>query len=407
MDADLTLRPVADDEFAAYCHAMGRVFLEPTRDEDVERWRPLCDLDRFLVAVTDDGQFVGTAGAHRFLMSMPGADPVPCAGVTDVTVRPDRRRRGLLRGMMQHLLEDAVAHDEPWAALYASEGAIYGRFGFGPSEPAQALEVPREALATVRGDSGLVTLVDAEQAKASFPDIIAMHARGRGGMLQRTSAWWSAWLDHEQDRTANGAFQHRWHAMVPGRGYAVFRATVGDSARRGPDGVLKVEELIANDPDATAALWAFLASVDLVETVRAGHRPLDDPLPFLLANEAAVDSRPSAPLWTRLVDLPTALCARGFDVAAQLVLEVHDEMRPANTGTWSLEAAPDGSECRRTDAAPDVAMSTGTLATLALGGVTATRLADAGLLPGTDPAVVGRLDRLFAVGRTPWTSFEF
>lgn len=52
-------------------------------------------------------------------------------------------------------------------------------------------------------------------------------------------------------------------------------------------------------------------------------------------------------------------------------------------------------------------LPTTTLATLFLGGYRATTLADAGRLPGTAAEVVGRLDRLFAVARAPWTPFDF
>lgn len=88
------------------------------------------------------------------------------------------------------------------------------------------------------------------------------------------------------------------------------------------------------------------------------------------------------------------------------MLEVADEQLPANAGRWALDAAPDGVACDRTGDEPDVTLSTATLAALALGGHCATQLADAGLLAGTDVAVVRRLDRLFAVDRSPWTPFK-
>lgn len=404
MDPSLTLSRLRDDEFLAFGHAMEKVFLEATTDEELERWRPVIPLDRFLSVTDPSGAFVGTAGAHPLPISMPGAEPVPCAAVTAITVRPDHRRRGILRAMMQRLLDDAVAAEEPLAALFATEGTIYGRFGFGPSAPAEGLTISRRALATVDGDPGLVQLVDADRAKQLLPVVAAGHARMRGGTLQRDDAWWPLWLDH--DRDSDGAYGARWHAVVPDRGYAVFRATDGEWSNRRPEGRLKVEEMIANDPEATAALWAFVASVDLVATIEASYRPVDDPVRFLLDNEAEVDTRPGMPLWTRLVDLPAALTARGYGVSDRVVLDVVDEQVPANTGRWSLEVSPEGASCTRTEDAADLVVPTATLATLALGGYRATQLADAGRLPGTPPAVVERLNRLFAVARAPWTPFD-
>lgn len=405
MDASLTLRNPRQDEFLAYGRAMEKVFLDAPSDEEIERWRPVCPLDRFLAVTDAAGEYVGTAGSFPMQISMPGADPVACAGVTAVTVRPDQRRRGIMRAMMQRLLDDATAAGEPVAALFASEGTIYGRFGFGPSAPAEAITIRRDALATVDGDPRLVELVDADHAKQLLPPIAAAHARLRGGTMQRTEAWWPLWLDHDRDE--DGPYGARWHAVVPDRGYAVFRATDGDWPRRRPEGRLKVEELMATDPESAAALWAFLASIDLVTVIEAPHRPVDDPVRFQVDNEAEVDTAPGMPLWTRLVDLPAALSSRGYEVDDRVVLEVTDDQLPANTGRWALEASPEGAACRRTDETPDVVLPTTTLATLSLGGYRATTLADAGRLPGTPEGVVRRLDRLFAVDRAPWTPFDF
>lgn len=407
MDPSLTLRNVTEDEWVAYGRAMARVFLEPVKDEEIERWRPACPTDRFLVVTDERGEIVATSGSHPLRISMPGADPVRVAGVTAVTVRPDHRRRGVLRSLMQRLLEDAAGVGEPWAALYASEGEIYGRFGFGPAAPATSFEIRREALATVDGDVGSVVLLDAEEAKKELPGTVEDHARQRGGMVLRDDAFWDLWLDHHVEQDPEGEFKARWHAVVPGRGYAVFRAKDGEWARRRPDGILKVQELVANDAEAAAALWAFLASVDLVEVVRAGHRPVDDPLPFLVANEAAVDATPSSPLWVRPVDLPAALTSRAYEVADRVVLEVRDEQLPANDGTWALEVGPGGATCTRVDEAPDVQLPVMTLSTLVLGGYPATQLADAGRLAGASAETIRRLDRLFAVPRAPWTPFVF
>ena len=51
------------------------------------------------------------------------------------------RRQGLLRRMMDALVDDAVADDEPVAMLTASEGSIYERFGFGISTRHQVIEL--------------------------------------------------------------------------------------------------------------------------------------------------------------------------------------------------------------------------------------------------------------------------
>ena len=83
-----------------------------------------------LVAAWEDGRTVGGSGAFPFGLSVPGGE-LPCAGITVVGVTPTHRRRGILRRMMRMHLDLAHERGEPIAALWASEGAIYGRFGFG------------------------------------------------------------------------------------------------------------------------------------------------------------------------------------------------------------------------------------------------------------------------------------
>ena len=48
-----------------------------------------------------------------------------------MSVLPTHRRRGILSALMRRQLADIAAGSEPVAALFASESAIYGRFGYG------------------------------------------------------------------------------------------------------------------------------------------------------------------------------------------------------------------------------------------------------------------------------------
>lgn len=407
MDPSLTLRRITDDDFLDWNRAMARVFMESFEEKESERWRALCPFDRFVTVTSPDGAHVGSAGSFPLSMSVPGGDPQGCAAVTAVTVRPDWRRRGVLTAMMQRLVDDAAQAGEPWAALYASEGTIYGRYGFGPAADRVNHTIARDALATVDGDPGLVEVIDADRALEALPPIAAAYAGQRGGTVLRDQEWWRDALMSHQESALGSDWGARWHAVIPGRGYAIWRGKDGDWTHRRPNASLRVSEVVATDADAFHALLAFLASIDLVQEVQFPARPVDDPLRFAVANEAAVDTVPNLPLWVRLVDLPAALVGRGYDVTDRLVLEVSDDQLTSNTSRWSLEVGPDGAECQRTEAPPDVILSASHLATLSLGGFSATRLAGAGHLGGTDPSVIRRLDRLFAVARAPWSAFDF
>ena len=70
--------------------------------------------------------------------------------ITDITVSPTHRRRGLLRRLITDDLQDAVDRGVPLAALTVSEGSIYGRFGFGPATHVQHVEVDTTARFALR-----------------------------------------------------------------------------------------------------------------------------------------------------------------------------------------------------------------------------------------------------------------
>src|SRR4029077_14090730 len=88
------------------------------------------EFDRTLAAF-DDSTPVGVTGCYSFQLSVPGAEMLPAAGVTFVSVLPTHRRRGVLSRLMRRQLADAQERGEPLAILWASESVIYPRYGYG------------------------------------------------------------------------------------------------------------------------------------------------------------------------------------------------------------------------------------------------------------------------------------
>src|SRR4051794_24920553 len=93
---------------------------------------PVAEMDRSLGLFEGD-QVVATSGIFSRTLTVPGG-VVPCAGVTWVTVAPTHRRQGVLTAIMRRQLDELHGQErEPVAALWASEFAIYGRFGYAPA----------------------------------------------------------------------------------------------------------------------------------------------------------------------------------------------------------------------------------------------------------------------------------
>jgi predicted acetyltransferase len=153
--------------------------------------------------------------------------------VTAVTVVPAHRRRGLLTAMMRRQLDDVRAGGEPVAALWASEAAIYGRFGYAPAT-AHAHLVARRPAARLAAHAQPSPRADPVRAGPAAEHLEAMrevHARvvpTRPGMLDRPGAWWEDRLhDSEADRGGAQPLQ----AVVCDDGYALYGSSPAPTRR--------------------------------------------------------------------------------------------------------------------------------------------------------------------------------
>src|ERR687896_2433949 len=139
----MELRPATREEFGEFSRAAMSAFHRELSDEDRERYERIDEPERSL-AWFDGGRIVATTGAFTRELTVPGA-VVPCAAVTAVAVVPTHRRRGLLTAMMRRQLEDLRERGDPVAGLWASEGVIYGRFGYGVAARSARLQARRPA----------------------------------------------------------------------------------------------------------------------------------------------------------------------------------------------------------------------------------------------------------------------
>lgn len=401
----LEMRSVTSDEFLVWARAVMVHFHEDDSDEELERHREVTELDRTL-AVFDGDRIVANLGVDSFSCTVPFADPLPCAGVTAVGVASTHRRRGLLNRMMTRCLEDAVDRGEPLASLYASEAAIYGRFGFGVAAVQYSYRLAQSWFTLAApADVGLVEAVDADAAAAAWPAIFDAVRCGRPGMMSSSPERWRLWLGNDPDSWRDGASARRL-VQVPGRGYAAYRLKP-DWGDAGPDGTIKVEALLAVDAEAEAALWQFLFGIDLMARLEAKLRPADDALPLMLVHRDRLRVREGEPLYLRVLDVPAALTGRGYAGADTLVLEVRDRQFIANDGRWRLAAGRDGAKCDRTDEPADLELDIADLASAYVGGVRTTQLVAARRVREPTAGAAARADRLFAADAAPWTPFIF
>jgi predicted acetyltransferase len=391
----MELRRVSREEMDDFGRAVMSAFHRELDDEDRRMYERTDEPDRSL-AWFDDGRIVAGTLIYSRHVTVPGGI-VPCAAVTAVGVRPTHRRRGLLTALMGRQLEEIRARGEAVAILWASEGAIYGRFGYGLASRIGRITARRPAARLVAppppGDP-----LRAGPAAEHLEHMRAVHERvraSRPGMLDRPGAWWDARLHDPQSRR-NGA--QALQAVVLDDGYALYAVRPGRDDDDLPSGEVVVTELVAATAAARAALWAFLLDQDLTRTVSWTIAPPDEPLWLMVSDSDAVRVLLQSALWARLVDVPAALSARTYASDPDVVLEVADAFCPWNAGRYRLA----GGVCEPSDAEPDLALDAAVLGAAYLGGTTLRELAAAGRVAELRAGALDRASDAFAGSVAPW-----
>ena len=336
---------------------------------------------------------------------------IPFAGVTAVGTLPNKRRRGYVRLAMEQSFREQKERGQAIAALWASQSAIYHRFGYGIVSTQTMYDVDPRDVVFVEAPSGagIVRLSDEPEMDVLEPLYDAFVAH-RTGPLERNDALWTRGFgplrkppDEEGPlRIAiyEEAGQPLGYAIFTNREYdwGMLRSTQGDSSRPQQ---LWLRELVALTPGAYVALWQFLASHDLVYRIVAGRMPEDDMLWTTMRDPRVLRRRTWDGLMTRVVDVEKALPLRPYGQAGRFTFELDDELCEWNQGTWTLETDAAGAHVARSDESASVRLSAHGLGPLLFGYHSATELARVGWLDADDPAGLVDWDRAFAIPQRP------
>ena len=413
------IRPIEEGELDAFLNVDEHAFnTSPWSDDDRRVGIDRFEFDRTLAAF-DDTTPVGVTMCYSFRLSVPGQEMLPAAGVTFVAVLPTHRRRGVLRSLMLRQLADVRDRGELLAILWASEAVIYGRYGYGRASWQLGFTLRRGEgrltdMATSAADGLRLRIAEPEAALPELAKVYDAVLTTRPGMFGRSEAWWrSAIYDPAEQRQGAGPLRCLLAEDASGpRGYALYSGvdTWTDSL---PENVLKVRELMAADPAASDTLCTDLFSRDLTTEFRLPHRPVDDPLLYQLADPRRTRPKLNDNLWVRIVDLPRALAGRRYACPVDLVLEVRDEILPANAGRWRLSTtaeAPGGglaASCVPASSPADLALDVAELGAAYLGGTRLGAMAGNGLVAELRPGATRQLSAALAWDPAPWCPMVF
>lgn len=412
------VNPVSSDDVRPWFASMATTFLDDTEGETFERlveaWRRDWPAERIWGARVH-GRWVASLATQDRTITVPGPGgttrDVTVDALTAVAVNATHRRRGLLTRMLTDSLQVARERNAPFSILIAAEWPIYGRFGYAPaSRYATYRYYPRRS-PLAGAESGSIRQVDPADLDGIAAQVFDRARVRRAGQIDRRGEWWPRRLGLDgyrpikRGKTPN-YYVHESDGRPDG---LLWWSAERDFELNGDLGAVTVGDLTAATDTAYRNLWAFLSGIDAVGEVVLDHRPIDEPIRWLLADGRALrQTYTGDDVWVRLLDIPAALAARSYSTSDRLVIDVVD----ADTGGYAagrylLEAADGESSCRRTEQSADLRVSQRTLASTYLGAFSLRQLAITGAFDELTPGAIDRADAMFATTLAPWNATMF
>lgn len=322
-------------------------------------------------------------------MTMPDRTQLPAHLISDVTVSPTDRRRGLLRRLMTDDLTEAHERGLPIAALTVSEATIYGRFGFGPATFVNAIEVDTSQRFSLRQrSSGTVEMIEPEAIWPVAQQVFGrFHERTPGSITRpaferpHTTGEWDFEKQAKDDQLR--AAVHLDDSGEPD-GYVTYLFAGWDKRPR----TIAVRSLVGADTAAELALWEFLGSIDLVEQITFGRaRPGGGALPWALVDQRGIKITSAEDgVWVRILDADACLAHNGWTGSGEVTIGVEDALGFAS-GTFVLRGHEGSVAVERTETEPEVAIDLDALGSLLFGAVDVSTLAAASRVRGDHEAI--------------------
>ena len=349
-----------------------------------------------------DGQptMVTSYSAFPFTTRVNGR-AVALAGISTVGTRPEYRRQGLVRKIITQAFSAQYGRGQCLAGLWASQAAIYQRYGFAASGGLREYEVDTADIHLHANFAARPVLrFDGVEVLDALRDVYKRFIAERTGYLHRSKSLWlnNVFAPPAEDGPVYVALAGTLEAPT---GYLVYTLRARRVAHRARAQEIRVRDFAWLDLPSYGSLWHYLRRHDLVGRVVWSTAPVDDPAADLFVEPRLLHAHDMEGTWWRVVDIKTALAQRGYEVERSVVLSINDDdLAPWNNGRWHVEVGPDGAQVRSTNAAADIELSVRALSSLYSGNRDARQLANAGLLVGSRKTVTD-LDQMMRTRYAP------
>ena len=353
-------------------------------------------------------KLVASYGAIPFTMRANGR-AMAMAGVTIVGTLPEYRRQGLLRRIVEQSFKDMKQRGQTVAALWASQAAIYQRYGYSLCAAQRRYEVDTVDM-TLLSEVPTGYQVRREATADAVPtlkDLYRTFIANRSLYLHRSTPLWQGGVLADRDGEGPTHVAICRNGNGEAMGYVVYtlRESKVDHPARGQE--IQIRDLVWLHIDACRALWAFVARHDLVGRVIWANAPADDPAWELFAEPRMLNAQDKEGVYFRIVDVAGALGERGYSADGEIVIGVGpDRESPWNQGNWQLSVAGGEGTVRATTDPAEVQFSIKSLSSAFSGFRRVSALAAWGLVEGEADAIA-RADAIFATPHAPHSPDHF
>ncbi|QKS70562.1 GNAT family N-acetyltransferase [Paenalkalicoccus suaedae] len=277
------------------------------------------------LVIEEDGQIVSKLTVLPLYTYLHGL-MIPMGGVSGVVTLPEHRRRGHVAKLLHHAFSQMKQEGQLLSFLYPFSVPFYRRFGYELFADQQKITLTRAQLPAKQPYKGSYQVVEKGQAIELLDKVYQEWATDKNGPLVRDKKWWK-----------QSIFKRKKGRMVvykndndTPRGYMIYEVK---------NDHMTVSEIIWLDPEAREALFTLMSQHDSMAetfTLTLAH----DEMPFLLP-DPKVKREVNSYFMARIIDVESLLTLVRFHFkeGERVLLSIHDELCPWNTGIFQLEAS--------------------------------------------------------------------
>lgn len=396
--------------------------VRPARAEEMQEMRRIaieCNVlppgfisQEFINGITHDmtlcafvqGNMTTSYAAWPLIMRFNGKD-APVAGVTMVGTLPVYRKLGCLRKVHENHFK--LLHEEgkrPVSILFASQAAIYQRYGYGIVSTQNSYDISPNDIQfrekkQINPKGKLIQL--RENEVDILNNIYSKFTQPRTGYLLRDRFKW------ETGKLAPAAPGVVLESIVyeeagVARGYEIytiesFVSSAGFGHR------VTIREMAWLTISAYLSMWNHFTNMRLAQNIMWMQVPFDDPMPHLMLEPRRLNIKSGNGFLARIVDVEKAIPMRGYSEDGEIVFEIaDDEICPWNNGQWHMAVSEGKASIKKTKKAPEVTMNANSLAMILFGQLSATSAARMGIIDVKKKNALIRYDRILRTEYMPF-----